>query len=332
MERSARADTDEPGQYLELRVQTIAAGIWVTLLVCVALAVWVAATWSEPNRGTMAVMTVLAAASAGGVALLPARRIAAHEAFFVAWSFLDVTLILVLARLDGGAGSPAVLLLFLTLVFAALSYPLKTMAFVAVQSVLGVTVLGVTAPAEAGDLFMLVVSLALTGVMCVWQSRLHERRNGELDALSRSDPLTGCLNRRGFETVLRTALGGPVTLILLDLNDFKSVNDRFGHAAGDELLRWCVEVVTGVVRPTDTVGRLGGDEFAVLLPGIGPREGEEVSRRIVSALAERIGCAAGSASAPGDGSDPDVLHRAADQRLYLAKPQRSEAYSRHRLV
>jgi diguanylate cyclase (GGDEF)-like protein len=331
MTATAPAGTDEPDPGLELRVQSIAAGVWITLLVCLALGVWIAATWSQPHRAAMCVLAVLAATSAGGVTLLPARRIATgpyREAFFITWSLLDVGLILALAGFDGGVSSPAVLLLFLTLIFSALSYPLASMALVAVVSVLGVTALGLLARADSVDaadpayLFMLVITLAMTGVMCVWQSRLHDRRNHELAILSRSDPLTGCLNRRGFATELGGALaaGRALTLIHLDLNDFKRVNDRLGHAAGDELLRWCVDVITGVVRPSDAVGRLGGDEFAVLLPGIPAAEGGEVARRIVSALAERIGCAAGVAGAPDDGRDPDGLHRAADQRLYLAKP------------
>ena len=132
------------------------------------------------------------------------------------------------------------------------------MVVVAAASVVGVLILGALAPEAAIDsanLFMLVTALALTGVMCVWQSRLHQRRSRELAHLSRSDPLTECLNRRGFEARLQDELGRcrdaglPIALIQLDLNDFKSVNDRHGHAAGDALLRWTVDVIAGRRAP-----------------------------------------------------------------------------------
>ncbi len=315
-----------------LRIQTIAAGVWVTLLVGVAMVIWIAASWSHPHRLAMSVLAAVAVTGAAGVALMPAERIVMgryREAFFLGWSLLDIALIVALAALDGGVGSPAVLLLFLTLIFSALSYPLWSMVVVAAASVVGVLILGALAPEAAIDsanLFMLVTALALTGVMCVWQSRLHQRRNRELAHLSRSDPLTDCLNRRGFEARLQGELGRcrdaglPIALIQLDLNDFKSVNDRHGHAAGDALLRWTVDVIAGVVRPGDVVGRLGGDEFAVVLPGIGEEDGHEVARRIASALAERVGAAYGLATFPEDGGDGEALHRCADQRLYLAKP------------
>lgn len=92
-----------------------------------------------------------------------------------------------------------------------------------------------------------------------------------------------------------------------------------GHAVGDELLRWGADIITRVVRPHDVVGRLGGDEFAVLLPATATAQGEEIARRILAALAERIGATAGVASATDDVADEDGLHRRADDRLYHAK-------------
>jgi diguanylate cyclase (GGDEF)-like protein len=320
---------------LRLRVQVIAAGVWVTYLFAVALAVWLAATWNRPHRGALIVLILVALLGAFVVSRLPAETIVRsrfREAFFLSWSLLDIAVICLLAYFDGGVTSPITLSLFLTQVFAALSYPLASMIAVAAASLLGVAVLGVMgsgtlAHPQADPVYMamFLVCLSLTGVLCVWQSRLTERQREELSELSRTDPLTGCLNRRGFSERLDAELaraereGGEVALIQLDLNGFKAVNDVHGHAAGDELLRWVGSTLQALLRESDATGRLGGDEFALLLPGVGAAEARVIADRTVAALAERIGAAAGVACHPPDGPDGDTLHRHADADLYAVK-------------
>jgi diguanylate cyclase (GGDEF)-like protein len=320
---------------LRLRVQVIAAGVWVTYLFCTAIAGWVAVTWDRPHRSAIAALVAVAVAGAFVVSRLPAERIVRsryREAFFLSWSLLDIGIICVLSYLDGGVTSAATLALFLTQVFAALSYPLFSMIAVAAASLVGVAVLGVVggaAPAqlEADPVYMsmFLVCLALTGLLCVWQSRLADRQRDELSELSRTDPLTGCLNRRGFSERLEAELqraereGGRVALIQLDLNGFKAVNDRFGHAAGDDLLRWVAATLRSLLRSSDATGRLGGDEFALMLPGVPAAEARVIADRTVAALAERIGAAAGVACHPPDGPDGDALHRHADADLYAVK-------------
>jgi PAS domain S-box-containing protein len=112
-------------------------------------------------------------------------------------------------------------------------------------------------------------------------------------------------------------------VIVLDLDHFKSVNDRQGHAAGDEVLCWVVETLGRTVRPTDAVGRLGGDEFAILLPDIGAGPAHATMLRVRSALQDRAPCAAGLAVYPDDGTDLDTLTREADLRLYAAREGRT---------
>jgi diguanylate cyclase (GGDEF)-like protein len=318
-----------------MRVQVITAGVWVTYLFAIALAVWLAATWNRPHRHILTALIVFALLGAFVVSRLPAEAIVRsryREAFFLSWSLLDISIIVVLAYFDGGVTSPIALALFLTQVFAALSYPLVSMIAVAAASLFGIAVLGVVGGAggshfEADPVYvaMFLVCLALTGVLCVWQSRLAGRQHDELAELSRTDPLTGCLNRRGFAERLDAELqraardGADVAIVQLDLNGFKAVNDRHGHAAGDELLRWVGSTLQALLRASDATGRLGGDEFALLLPGVSAAEARVIADRTVAALAERVGSAAGVAVHPADGADGDALHRHADADLYAAK-------------
>lgn len=107
-----------------------------------------------------------------------------------------------------------------------------------------------------------------------------ERQQQQLREAAFKDSLTGAFNRRWFEEALPRALDAAragrrdVTLMVYDIDDFKSYNDRYGHAAGDEILRETVRLMSSVIRPTDRVCRIGGDEFAVLFDDpAGPRAG-----------------------------------------------------------
>lgn len=111
-------------------------------------------------------------------------------------------------------------------------------------------------------------------------------------SLARVDALTGVANSRWFleqaeiqrERAAQT--GAPLTLVYMDLDHFKSVNDDYGHAAGDELLREVGSALNAHTRTTDLVGRLGGDEFAIVLPDISPERSLEVVARIVASLSD----------------------------------------------
>lgn len=125
--------------------------------------------------------------------------------------------------------------------------------------------------------------------------KAQERRIGELENLATTDGLTRVLNRRGFEDALthelsvakRHGVGG--VLIFVDLDEFKPVNDTYGHAAGDEVLLTVATLLRGHIRDTDYIGRLGGDEFAILLPRSNKRNGvkraEDLDRKLNNAYA-----------------------------------------------
>jgi len=147
------------------------------------------------------------------------------------------------------------------------------------------------------------------------------------------DPLTGMLNRRGFAEACSRVIereanaGRPVTVMIFDIDYFKSINDRFGHPAGDEILKLFATVVINNVRISDLSGRIGGEEFAALLP-CALEEGVVVAERVREAFeASGITCdegpvdttvSIGVAGGPA-GTELEVLLAAADTALYQAK-------------
>jgi diguanylate cyclase (GGDEF)-like protein len=139
----------------------------------------------------------------------------------------------------------------------------------------------------AGSLSIL---LSLSGVLFINRSRRQKRvlqeMNSMLQQQAYTDQLTGCLNRRRWLELAALSVdranryGRPLSLLMLDLDHFKEVNDRFGHPAGDEVLRCFAKMVQQKVRRVDSVGRLGGEEFSILLP--------ETTLEMAEVLAERI--------------------------------------------
>lgn len=156
----------------------------------------------------------------------------------------------------------------------------------------------------------------------------RKRRERRLTDLASRDTLTGSWNRRRLAEELEWLArgGGAGSLLLLDLNGFKGVNDTLGHDAGDELLRRVAHAVQGCVRRADVVARLGGDEFAVLLAGATPAEADRVAEKIRGAVAAvwplgvRGGVSIGI-SAAGLGAG-EALARA-DRAMYAEKHRTS---------
>ena len=146
------------------------------------------------------------------------------------------------------------------------------------------------------------------------------------------DSLTGVYNRRYFFEALEqehhrsVRSGEPLSLVLIDVDDFKRVNDTLGHAAGDAVLRELTRIGSELVRPADTFARLGGEEFAVLLPATGQLDALFVAERVRRAaatdglLAERgVTVSAGIATWPDDAAEREALMARADAALYWAK-------------
>jgi diguanylate cyclase (GGDEF)-like protein len=195
------------------------------------------------------------------------------------------------------------------------------------------------------DNFIFVVFVMSIGFAIFSYRRVKElavemraRRSAELEAkkLARHDPLTGLPNRRFFvetlaEVLLTTTVESQSAVLMLDLDGFKSINDAYGHAVGDQALIEFAQRISATMRPGAVFIRVGGDEFAVIVPKIVSLDGPTaLARRITAAVAEpflighistSVGVGVGIAVAPSDGMDPEILVQRADRALYRAKAE-----------
>ena len=159
-------------------------------------------------------------------------------------------------------------------------------------------------------------------------------REAQVTRLAYRDPLSDLPNRTLFNDRLRVAIevakrsGTPLTVLLMDLDRFKNINDMLGHHIGDLVLQQVAQRLTALVRKSDTTARLGGDEFAVLLNSAGVEEASSVAEKIVAALEQPIevshqtldvGASIGVAGFPEHGEDAETLLRHADAAMYAAK-------------
>lgn len=257
-----------------------------------------------------------------------ARRIGLH-----AWNAGLVAVITVAiaggATAIGGVGGPVVFLAGLTALFAQAVFPTR-----AIWAGLGLVVVSFIAGVDLATgtdvrAMNLVVATLLAAYLpfitrrLVAVEQIHRRR-------SVLDPLTGCLNRRSLETRAaeleeqseRTDM--PISLISFDIDHFKAVNDRYGHAAGDRVLAHVAYIARKQVRRFELVYRLGGEEFVIILPGVDLAAATEVATRLRAAIAESdsggvtvtVSVGVSHADAP---VSIETLLVAADQQMYRAK-------------
>ena len=179
--------------------------------------------------------------------------------------------------------------------------------------------------------------LAVAGGSVAVLAAVRARLEGERSAMRRwalSDPLTGAANRRGlgerieYEVLRHARQKHRFAIVMIDLDGFKGVNDRFGHPAGDELLRDVAASLREAVRDQDTVARLGGDEFCVLAPETDSAGGAHLADRVTAAVRrvttglDNLSASVGVAVYPDDGATAAAVLDAADAAQIAAKRAR----------
>jgi diguanylate cyclase (GGDEF)-like protein len=211
--------------------------------------------------------------------------------------------------------------------------PLLAAPLVAEERVLGLLTLVGNADRPFGrDDAERVGSLVGQGAVAIENARLHRL----IQKQAKTDPLTQLLNRREFEEQLAREVeraqrfGTPVGLVVLDLDDFKLINDRFGHLAGDGVLKAAAGAIRQCTREIDQPARWGGEEFAVILPHTGIDGAARLAERLRQAIAERqiptpdgrsvrVTASFGVAALPGSGTTQVELTAAADDAVYRSK-------------
>jgi diguanylate cyclase (GGDEF)-like protein len=185
------------------------------------------------------------------------------------------------------------------------------------------------------------VRLAFYLISAALLAALRERLDGE-QLLARTDGLTGALNSRAFSERLQFSLalsgrdGKPMTLAYVDLDDFKRINDLYGHSAGDRVLKTVAKTLMDTTRRTDAVARLGGDEFALLLPNTDLAGAESVISKLGQSLREKmvnggppLTCSIGAVTFSKPPLSADEALKAADGVMYKVKREGKNAVAFH---
>jgi diguanylate cyclase (GGDEF)-like protein len=247
--------------------------------------------------------------------------------------------------LTGGAMSFVQPMLVTTLIYAAFFFPARWAWPLSIElTLVAGTPLLYDSNAIADAFLPTYVALLAGFLSATWvlvglkkrllEAELHQR------AMANRDPLTGVANRRQFDAILQEELGrrtrpagrrgaddSPLALMVIDLDDFKAVNDNHGHPVGDAVLCHVAERAQSILRSDDTLARIGGDEFAVIAPGAHGDGARLMAEAICAAVSTTYSDAdiptpstsVGWAIFPEDGEDFETLIRAADERMLSRK-------------
>lgn len=301
----------------------------------IAVRTW---TTAAPRAGVILALAAAVAGSAPLLALIPVDRLVRSpwgRLFFDAWEAVGIALVITFCLLDDGADSPYVLFLFVLLAHAALAYPPVGVALAGTTILVGYLGMGLgVGGVPADEVLVGALALVVATATCAFASANHRRAYQRTAAYARQvarlaerDGLTGALNHRTFHERLRTAAARvtadrPLSLLLVDVDEFKTVNDTLGHLAGDAVLRLVGESLAGLTRSEDVAGRVGGDEFALLLPDTDLPSASAIAERLVAHV--RIAAAPYPATVSVGAAtvtwpDPVGLQAAADAAVYRAK-------------
>lgn len=301
--------------------------------------------WSGDWVGAMLVAPVLLTANSRG-------WISAVRTSWLEWFGVALAAVLVGFIILGEDGAQSIqtgdFLLFPLILWVALRFPIGAASMLilfagTVRIVAALMQYGPLGPhvslSNILSLQVTLVSLSIGGLLV--SAALSERRQSELrlDMLANHDPLTGLPNRSYFQDYLQHVIaqclrqGGQVSLLFIDLDRFKHINDSRGHEVGDQVLRIVASRLVDALRADDFVGRLGGDEFAVVITHPKTHRGaRRVAMKLIEALAQpfkvedvryAISASIGVTVCPDDGTDANTLLRQADLAMYQAKQRKS---------
>lgn len=321
------AQPESPATFVALRAGYLfCKTMFVVLLALGAWNVW----RRSPNRlPRMAIVLVVLYAAAGSVLLDSIDRIGVVQSALIAALLGASALVLLVKRVPGSGWLAMGFALRAALaVVETLAYAMQLMKGEWVSSETAGLFLASHSSFDTGAEWVIALGCVLTLYRTIQQELMQTNvdllaTQEVLQELVDRDSLTGLSNRRALPAVLRESFPGGATVLFFDLNDFKLINDSYGHQVGDECLKRFARALQSSFRPGDHVIRYAGDEFVVIAPGL---DREQMAARI-DVLHDRlkldrggppIGFSVGTAELPDHGNADDAV-RAADQAMYRDK-------------
>lgn len=291
----------------------------------------------HPGRGAV-VVTILIGALVVVLSLI-ARRF--DEANTLAWAFCPLFAVAAITAIDllteDSSVSAQIFFLFPALYGASQLRPAGAAVMTAASLIGEIVVVGLQVPTRQAvvEIGYVTAALVTTSVLLAVATERQARLVARLEEMAAIDPLTGLVTRRVLDEAASSALSGAdsdagTALILIDVDHFKTINDRYGHPAGDEVLIQLADLLVSHTRSGDVVCRLGGDEIAVLLPGCSHETATRRAQDVLGAVQAhpfvldgeedaRVSISMGLAHAPSHAVDLRGLYHSADAALYKAK-------------
>lgn len=310
-----------------------------TALLISALVLFASLPFIEATAYERIAVALIAASMLIGVALHRGMAIGAPSWLARASGYAAYPLIAVLALLTGGADGPALPLLFILIAYdarddgpGALGVKFVLAELVAISPLIYLEGTSVEEATAIGVMVAVsVMAPIVLGLMVRFRSQIEAAR-ARASELARRDELTGVLNRRAFEQAATAAIasGERCAIVMIDLDNFKTVNTEDGYAGGDKVLAAIGSELTSATRSLDVIARVGGDEFAALLREVGSIDLTEAAGRFMfavdtavasqgSSAARRVTASCGIAVHPDHGDDLGILMQAADAALMHVK-------------